>query len=166
MKKLMFIALGIIMLPKTNAIGQQIKHVVCNGGNIKSGATYTSFSVVGQLAASEFSTGTYSGSIGYLDNSDNNPNSVSKLAPKDSKFNVYPNPSSGDVYVEYNADGVTEIILSVTDAVGKRIFLDKYSIANGRQILLSKEIFRIPGEYIITIKDGNINSIQKLIIVK
>lgn len=166
MNKLMLIILSMIMLPKTNAIGQQIKHVVSNGGDIKYGATYTSFSVVGQLATSEFSTGTYSGSIGYLDISDNNPNTVSKLAPKDSKFNVYPNPSSGDVYVEYNADGVTEIILSVTDDIGKRIFLEKYSITNGRKILLSKEIFRIPGEYIITIKEENINSIQKLIIVK
>lgn len=166
MKKLMLIVLCMIMLPKTNAIGQQIKHVVSNGGGIKYGATYTSFSVVGQLAASEFSTGTYSGSIGYLDNSDNNPNAIAQTAKQHGLMTVYPNPSSGDVWVDFNIGNKNKIVLRVMNTMGQNLYQNEYSNTNSHHIVLQKVLFKAPGLYTIVVNHDENIYFQKITITK
>lgn len=145
---------------------QQVKHVVCNGGNINLGPTYTSFSVVGQLAASEFSNGSFSGSIGYLDVSDNNPYSVSKIEYANLLFKVYPNPSSGEVWVDFKTDNANEILLSVNNAIGENIYRKNFTKTDSHHVLLKKELFLVAGVYTVTIHHENSMYTQKITIIK
>lgn len=150
----------------SNAQTQQIKHVACTGGDITSNGVYSSISVVGQLAASEFSKGSYSGSIGYLDNGDIVPNNIPAINNEHSSFRVYPNPSSGDIWVDCKTEVGERLFLIVTDAVGKRIFQEMYPASNNHHVLLSGTLFPAAGIYHISVQLSTTVHTEKLTVIK
>lgn len=166
MAKCLFFLVSMIILFNNVSVAQtQVKYVVCSGGDISQNNGYASFSVVGQLAASRFLNGAYSGTIGYLDDSDNDPNSVPKVENILTRIKVYPNPTTDDVYIEFTPE-MKEVIVSVTNTSGQVVFQKKYSEINDRRIVLTKETFIVPGTYNINIDAGAKHHSTKIIVLK
>lgn len=145
---------------------EQVKHVICNGGSINAGTSYTSFSVVGQLAASEFSTGSHSGTIGYLDASDNDPNSVLLTNESAPLFRISPNPSTSDVFIDFETNDKDEFVVVILNNAGVKVYERSYQRNANNRYLLNANIFPVTGNYTVNIHHRNNNYSQKLSIIK
>lgn len=160
-----FILIAVFIFNNFSLAQTQVKYVVCSGGDISQNNGYTSFSVVGQLAASRFSNGAYSGTIGYLDDSDNDPNSIPKVENTLTGVKIYPNPTSDDVYIEFTAD-VRKLVVAVYNVSGQVVFQKTYTEIKEKRIVLSKETFSVPGTYNINIDAGSKHLSSKIIVIK
>lgn len=150
----------------TFAQTKQLKHVLSSGGDISNSSAYISFSVIGQLAASEFSTGNYSGTIGYLDISDNDPNSVLLTDKNNALFRVLPNPSMSDVFLDFKTDDNDEFMVVILNTIGTKVYEQSYQRNINNRYLLKANIFPVSGNYTVNIYHRNNNYSQKLSIIK
>lgn len=165
MIKCLFFIIAVFLFNSVCIAQTQVKYVVCNGGNISQNNGYTSFSVVGQLAASKFVNGSYSGTIGYLDDSDNDPSSIQKVENTLSGVNIYPNPTNADVFIEF-VDDINDLFVVVTNISGQIVFQRKYPKIKEKHIVLSKQTFDVPGIYNINMDNGKKHFSSKIIVIK
>lgn len=68
------------------------------------------------------------------------PNSVTgdevMMTPIDAIFNVYPNPTSGELNIQYNLSKESDVIITVYDAVGKEVYSSKdQNVTNNRKVV-------------------------------
>lgn len=141
------------------------KHVLANGGSISKTSNYSSFCVVGQLAASEFSTNAYNGTIGYL-NREDNTTSISVVESNKLKIAVYPNPSSGDVNIDINTVIKDRVLITITDVSGRSIYKNEVDINSFRKITINKNAFVSSGTYTIQFSSSQGISSQKIVIIE
>jgi len=94
-------------------------------------------------------------SVGGGDNNRSSLTSINKM--KASKFNIYPNPSSGIVFIE--ADRIDEIV--VHDVLGKTVVIDFTNDNFGKKLNFSTVG---SGLYFVHFRQGNTTKTQKLII--
>lgn len=142
------------------------KFVLANGGNIKTNGNYTSISVVGEMAVSEYSNGNYSGTIGYLDNTDNDPLSIDKIVLENMIVDLYPNPTKGDTWVKLSLPNTNKVILRVFNNIGISVFEEHYSNSKSHMLKLQKEIFSLSGVYLIEISSNNVKTTRQLTVIK
>lgn len=78
-------------------------------------------------------------------------------------ISVYPNPSNGQVYINWStADNLSTSILKITDMGGQIVF-QKIIAANNNYTSISTNQFK-PGVYVITISNGTVFSKEQLLI--
>lgn len=164
--KITIILAGLLLaVLSSDAQTNQVKSVMSNGGNIKKGGTFESFSVVGQLANSEYSKGFVSGTIGYLDFNDNFTSGI--LISSTDKLNVkiYPNPSSGDVYIEPDKSLKGFLSIRVLNITGVVLSDQLYNLVSIPTIL-DRTIFPTSGLYIIHVSHDSSSHTEKLSILR
>jgi hypothetical protein len=166
MKNILTLSIILSSLFSAFAQPQQIKHVSAIGGSIKKGTIYTSFSVVGQLANSEFSNGVYSGSIGYLDNGDNDPTNISSLIDNRHNIEIYPNPSTGNISIKIKTEISSPVTITVINSAGVLIFSKEYPANNSSLILLQGEMFAISGIYSIGINSEYLSVVRQITVIR
>lgn len=111
-----------LILASLNASAQinTLKHVAANGGSIKSGGTYSSISVAGEMAVSSFSTSSFSGTIGYLDEDDVLfPTAVKFVSGTIGEITLFPNPNKGAFTLKIVSQNNVEARLSLVDVLGR-----------------------------------------------
>jgi len=91
------------------------------------------------------------------------PNSISNI--NNVKFNIYPNPTNGNLFLELSSNENQKINVSITNQIGitvinKEIYLNQ----------LSKSEFDLSnissGIYFLSLKGDNINLVQKIVVQK
>lgn len=152
MKK--YLVFGVLILGgiiKSDAQVQQTKNVISFGGGIAKNGTYTSHSVIGEMVVGQFSTGSYSGSIGFLDTDDSLALGLNFLEKSNQQILIYPNPASGDIWVNLLPINSSPLTVTVTNSIGICLFYMEYIGLEPRPILLDKSIFPVSGIYIVSV---------------
>lgn len=138
--------------------------ILYNGTNIKKfdqelNRFITSF----EIYNNQFYVGGYFGGIDV-------PNGVAKLGnliPEDSLSNlctIFPNPSSGIFFLEYNLNINSKTLIDIYDIKGRLLFHKEFNDLKGRYL---KE-FNFPeltkGNYLLSIRSKEFNEIKKIIV--
>lgn len=112
------IIFGMVLLFSISSNAQQhIQTVMANGGKISGNGSYSSISVIGEMAVSSFSSSGYSGNIGYLNITDSLGVVSSINYEEDDYLSVYPNPSSGVFYLQSSIS--LNGVLRMTNVLGE-----------------------------------------------
>jgi len=81
-------------------------------------------------------------------------------------LNVYPNPASDHISINYDAVSSGSYLLEIFDLSGKKVFVTETEISSGNNTI-DLDIYDIEnGSYIIRLTDGNLVSQSKLVISK
>jgi subtilisin-like proprotein convertase family protein len=90
----------------------------------------------------------------------------STLGAKDykiSSFQSYPNPSKGNINIQFNGKSTTDISIALYDLLGRKLFDEKYpNKSDFNENIQLKNIK--PGVYILTVIDGERKEEKKIII--
>lgn len=147
--------------------GQSPKHLktlVSTGGSVGGGYSISQVSAVGEFAVSSFNTGYYSGNIGYLDAVDTLVYSgLEDLGKTNMVFNVFPNPSSGDVQIEFRTDNSDKNYrLRLNNLMGELV--SEYAIEEG-YFTINKNLLPASGGVFLVniIQNGRIVNVYKLV---
>ncbi len=163
--KIAFLILLLMLMNIAHAQIIQTKNVLSLGGNIHS-SVYTSYAVIGQIANSKFSKNFYSGTIGYLDDSDNEPNEVTSVEKGNYKIEIYPNPSDREVYIDWNQLENTPVEIIVVNSLGVVLFQKNYENNKQHNIQLPKETFNTSGTYFVHLKFSNRSISKNFVIIR
>ena len=108
-------------------------NVIASGGGFATGAGFTNSFTVGQGSLPEtFSTGTFIITQGFQQ-----PADVSAgFAPASDLFSFggYPNPTTGDFFLEYDLKNSSDITIEVVDIVGQIVYRENFSSSAGHQM--------------------------------
>jgi len=93
-------------------------------------------------------------------------NVIVQNATADNLFNVYPNPANDGIWTDYAEPGCLEISISVTNAVGQRLYHCLYAGNETFHIHLENGLFPSPGIYTLQVKSENRIFTKKIVITK
>ncbi len=81
---------------------------------------------------------------------------------KTDAFRIYPNPGTGEVFIDVKSGTRTDIVVSCYDLQGKRVYQAQMQAGNGRAAKADLRAFPT-GAYFIRITSGNGHQVEKLI---
>ncbi len=93
---------------------------------------------------------------------------ITSVKPKPTSTEVFtfmPNPSNGEVYLNYQLSAIEELTINITDALGRLIYSNKIGSADGGMLKLPLEN-QAAGVYFTQIQHGNKQVVKKLVIQK
>ena len=82
------------------------------------------------------------------------------------EFNIYPNPSSGNVLVDFAEEGCPQIAISIFNVVGQSVYEKTVSGLGNFHLSLDKSIFASPGLYMVQVRTENELHNSKIAIVR
>ncbi len=147
---------------------QQIKpQVICSSGSPANQSNNKLSYTVGEITVKNISNGTNSIGQGFGNSAIAATNITAIKEPDYSliKINLYPNPTSGLLFVEVTDSKLPFIELRVHEASGKLISNDKYAVAANNQIGINTEGWQ-KGTYFLRITDLQNNQLGEYKIVK
>ncbi|MFZ1615771.1 MAG: T9SS type A sorting domain-containing protein, partial [Flavobacteriales bacterium] len=80
------------------------------------------------------------------------------------EFSLYPNPTAGDVLLEYTSEGDGQVEIAVMDAVGKTVYNNSTLVAAGDNSI-ELALPELPnGLYLLRVVDGENSMVQRLVV--
>ena len=78
-------------------------------------------------------------------------------------INIFPNPSSGGVYIQFNGNPADVVTVGITNSQGQRILIEDHVFSSG-EFLGFVDLVSAPGLYIISLTHGDEVIFRKLIV--
>ncbi|MGV9012157.1 MAG: M43 family zinc metalloprotease [Flavobacteriales bacterium] len=80
------------------------------------------------------------------------------------EFSLYPNPTAGDVLLEYTSEGDGQVEIAVMDAVGKTVYTNSTLVSAGDNSI-EVALPQLPnGIYLLRVVDGANSMVQRLVV--
>ncbi len=154
----------LIIITSVAANGQvkAIKYVTANGGGVKPGNIFSSATVIGESVIGRFSTGSLSGTVGYLDEDDLLPTYVVPLSPSTYQIKVFPNPNDGAFKVIITAQQSRGAQILLQNAIGQTVELRRVQLQVGENLFLYTGIGA--GTYFINVMSETALRSEKVIV--
>ena len=80
------------------------------------------------------------------------------------RISIYPNPSSGNITLQFTSAVVDNYVLNIIDITGKLIFRDKIAAAEGINIYKIDLSNAVKGIYLLTVENANMIEQERFII--
>ena len=80
------------------------------------------------------------------------------------RINIYPNPTCGNITMQFNSTGTKNYIVNISNIIGKLMFSDKISAVKGvnlYEIDFSKET---KGIYLLTLENDNVKEQKRFVV--
>jgi hypothetical protein len=148
-----------------NSQTTQSQFVVSNGGGIEKSSVYTSFAVVGELAVSNFSNGTVSGTIGYLTEEDSSTTTSIFESYRNNEIWAYPNPTSGEIFINFRTSNVEVKSVKIINSVGEVLIQRDFDEGIEGVIKLNQDNSLSSGMYYIQVSGNYFFRTEKIIVI-
>jgi hypothetical protein len=96
-----------------------------------------------------------------------NPNSIKSIFAKNEALNVFPNPTTGAVNINYNFKNAAEATVKVTDIAGRQVYANNFGKVNAGAQTLNINLSNLAaGVYTIELNAGEVSASSKINIKK
>jgi hypothetical protein len=81
-------------------------------------------------------------------------------------MNVYPNPSHDEVNLSFSMDKASDVIVSITDLTGKRLYSKSVKTTSGNNSIPIDVSVISKGVYVLSLSSDMVNATRRIVIEK
>jgi hypothetical protein len=96
----------------------------------------------------------------------NSAASVDNSISADATMNVYPNPSHDEVNLSFSMDKASDVIVSITDLTGKRLYSKSVKTTSGNNSIPIDVSVISKGVYVLSLSSDMVNATRRIVIEK